>query len=174
MRKKRILWICNHVTLMDAEVPLLLELGFEVFTPKKFPDNSEFISCKVNYSYDDSLTIPPEDLLLLNTVNFYDDKFSPEVIEAINRNFDIAISTFYEKPMRLLVNHFPGYIFIRAFGLAGENSYYEVIRENWGQDFLDRMQLIKPRLFFAAAYYNMLKVESNIFRENGIFLPEET
>ena len=171
MRKKRILWICNHVTLMDAEVPLLLDLGFEVFTPKKFPSNSDFISCKVNYSYDDSLTIPPEDLMLLNTVDFYADKFSPEVISAINRNFDIAITTFYEKPMHLLVNHFPGYIFVRAFGLAGSATYYDVARENWGQAFLDRMQQIKPRLFFAAAYYNMLKVERNIFRENGVFLP---
>ena len=83
MRKKRILWICNHVTLMDAEVPLLLELGFEVFVPKKFPKGSEFVSCVSKDIYDPSLTIPPEDLALLNTVDFYDDLFSDEVIDAM-------------------------------------------------------------------------------------------
>ena len=171
MRKKRILWICNHVTLMDAEVPLLLELGFEVFVPKKFPKGSEFVSCVSKGIYDPSLTIPPEDLALLNTVDFYDDLFSDEVIDAINRNFDIAFCTFYEKPLKLLVRHFPGQIFIRAFGLSGAMSYWNVAREEWGRHFLDQMYSIRDRLFFAMSYRNMLKVEKNIFRENAVFLP---
>ena len=171
MRKKRILWICNHVTLMDAEVPLLLELGFEVFVPKRFPKGSEFVSCVSKDIYDPSLTIPPEDLALLNTVDFYDDLFSDAVIDAINRNFDIAFVTFYEKPLKLLVRHFPGQIFIRAFGLAGKASYWAVAREDWGRHFLDQMYSIRDRLFFAMSYRNMLKVEKNIFRENAVFLP---
>ena len=32
---KRILWICNHVTLMDAEVPLLNSLGFKQIGEEK-------------------------------------------------------------------------------------------------------------------------------------------
>jgi len=171
MRKKRILWICNHVTLMDAEVPLLLELGFEVFVPKKFPVGIEFISCKSKYDYDVSLTIPPEDLALLNTVDFYEDVFGQDVIDAINRNFDIAITAFYEKPMKLLVRHFPGQIFIRAFGLAGEASYWAVALDTWGRHFTDQMSAIRDRLFFAMSYRNMLKVEKNLFRDNAVFLP---
>ncbi len=171
MRKKRILWICNHVTLMDAEVPLLLELGFEVFVPKKFPKGSEFVSCVSKDIYDPSLTIPPEDLALLNTVDFYEDLFSDAVIDAINRNFDIAFVTYYEKPLKLLVRHFPGKIFIRAFGLAGKASYWNVAREDWGQHFLDQMYSIRDRLFFAMSYRNMLKVEKNLFREIAVFLP---
>ena len=171
MRKKRILWICNHVTLMDAEVPLLLELGFEVFVPKKFPVGIDFISCKSKYDYDVSLTIPPEDLALLNTVDFYEDVFSQEVIDAVNRNFDIAITAFYERPMKLLVRHFPGQIFIRAFGLAGEASYWAVALDTWGRHFTDQMSAIRDRLFFAMSYRNMLKVEKNIFRDNAVFLP---
>lgn len=171
MRKKRIIWICNHVTLMDAEVPLLLELGFEVFVPKKFPKGSEFVSCVSKYTYDPSLSISPEDLALLNTVDFYEDIFSDQVIDAINRNFDIAICTFYEKPLKMLVRHFPGKIFIRAFGLATRASYWNVARENWGQLFLDQMYSIRDRLYFAMSYRNMVKVEKNIFRENAVFLP---
>jgi len=171
MNKKRILWICNHVTLMDAEVPLLLELGFEVFAPKKFPSKNDFISCKANYEYDASLTIPESDLQLLNGIDFYEDRFSTEQIEVINRNFDIAITAFYENPLKLLVNHFPGVIFIRAFGLAGEANYWDVARESWGEPFLYKMEQIRSRLYFAASYRNMLKVEQNIFRENGVFLP---
>lgn len=171
MRKKRILWICNHVTLMDAEVPLLLELGFEVFVPKKFPVGIDFISCKTKYDYDASLTIPPEDLALLNTVDFYDDLFSQEVIDAVNRNFDIAITAFYDAPMKLLIYHFPGQIFIRAFGLAGEVCYWDVAQGTWGQKFIDRMHAIRDRLFFAMSYRNMEKVEKNIFREHAVFLP---
>lgn len=171
MNKKRVLWICNHVTLMDAEVPLLLELGFEVFTPKKFPYKSDFISCKANYAYDASLSIPESDLQVLNSIDFYEDRFRIEQIEVIKRNFDIAITAFYKNPLKLLVNHFPGLIFIRAFGLAGKANYWDVARESWGEPFLYKMEQIRSRLYFAASYRNMLKVEQNIFRENGVFLP---
>lgn len=168
---KRILWICNHVTLMDAEVPLLNSLGFEVYVPKKFPLESEFISCKASYVYDESLTIQPEDLQILNSVDFYSDRFSPEVIECIQKNFAVAFTSFYENPLRMLLKFFPGYIFIRAFGLAGATSYWDVARCTWGQDFLDKVLQIKSRVYFAAAYENMLKIEKNVFKQNGVFLP---
>ena len=171
MYKKRILWICNHVTLMDAEVPLLNSLGSEVYVPKKFPRESEFVSCKASYVYDESLTIPPEDLQILNSVDFYSDRFSPEVIECIRRNFLTAFTSFYENPLKMLLKFFPGRIFIRAFGLAGDASYWNVARCTWGQEFLDNVSRIKSRVYFAAAYENMLEVEQNVFKQQGVFLP---
>ncbi len=171
MRKKRILWICNHVTLMDAEVPLLAGLGFEVFVPKIVPRGVEFTSCVVKNDYDATLTIPAADLAYLNAVNFYDGRVDRRAMEIMDRNFDVAISTFYEKPLRMLIDGFHGLILIRAFGLAGHNNYYDCARENWGRDFLDRMLKIRDRVYFAGAYANMKAVEKNLFREHFLYLP---
>jgi len=35
--RRRVLWILNHTTLMEWEVPMLLAEGFEVFVPKVLP-----------------------------------------------------------------------------------------------------------------------------------------
>lgn len=35
--RKRVLWLLNHSTLRDCEVPLLMKLGMEVFIPKAIP-----------------------------------------------------------------------------------------------------------------------------------------
>lgn len=34
---RRVLWLLNHTTLRECEVPLLQSMGFEIFTPKRFP-----------------------------------------------------------------------------------------------------------------------------------------
>ena len=51
-RNKRILWLLNHKTLMPYEVKLLLELGFEVFTPKITPTSPTLRSCAIDITYD--------------------------------------------------------------------------------------------------------------------------
>lgn len=55
---------------MPYEVPLMMELGFEVFVPKKVPKKN-FRSAAVSFDYDKSLTIPKAALDRLNDFDFY-------------------------------------------------------------------------------------------------------
>ena len=65
MKTRRIMWLINHTTLRAFEVPLLIDMGYEVFCPKSFPYNEGNLSASVEWKYDDTLTIPKDDLDIL-------------------------------------------------------------------------------------------------------------
>lgn len=122
-RPRRVLWILNHTTLMEWEVPMLLAEGFEVFVPKVLPVGPNGRTATVTDAYDGSLTIPARDLAFLNTVNFYDQPFSRHTAETINRHFDTAIAASVFPGLHYLLRCFSGRIFMRAFGHAGDFDY---------------------------------------------------
>ena len=88
MDKKRILWLFNHTSLRKFELPLLIEMGYEVYCPKKFGFAYGDRSASVSYEYDESLSIPKDILDKLNEVDFY-KKIDAEVVEILNKYFDI-------------------------------------------------------------------------------------
>ncbi|MGN1780916.1 hypothetical protein ACKE11_21165, partial [Yersinia enterocolitica] len=91
---KRILWLLNHTTLREYELPILVDLGFEVYTPKKFPRNADNRSASVTYEYDDSLNIPLEIIEQLNEYDFYSDRFDPKILSILNEYFSFAIVAY--------------------------------------------------------------------------------
>lgn len=120
---RRILWILNHTTLMEWEVPMLLEQGFEVFVPKVLPVGPNGRTAMVTDAFDGSLSLPEEDLRELNCVNFYDAPLSQRTAELINRHFDAAITASIFPGLYYLMRAFEGRIFMRAFGHAGHFDY---------------------------------------------------
>ena len=122
-RPRRVLWILNHTTLMEWEVPMLLAEGFEVFVPKVLPVGPNGRTATVTDVHDASLTIPAADLALLNTVNFYDQPLSGRTAATINRHFDVAIAASVFPGLHYLLRCFRGRIFMRAFGHAGDFDY---------------------------------------------------
>jgi hypothetical protein len=118
-----VLWILNHTTLMDWEVPMLRAEGFEVFVPKVLPVGPNGRTATVTDVHDASLTIPAADLEHLNSVNFYDAPLSRRTAETINRHFGIAISASIFPGLYYLLRCFSGRIFMRAFGHAGDFDY---------------------------------------------------
>lgn len=119
----RVLWILNHTTLMEWEVPMLLAEGFEVFIPKVLPVGPNGRTATVTDAHDSSLTIPPDELAFLNTVNFYDAPLCRRTADIINRNFDVAIAASIYPGLYYLMRCFEGRIFMRAFGHAGDFNY---------------------------------------------------
>lgn len=122
-RARRILWLLNHTTLMEWEVPMLIDLGFEVFVPKRLPVGPNSRTARVTDAYDASLTIPPADLERLNEVNFYDEPFSRETISILDRHFATAIAASIFPGLYYLLRGFAGRIFMRAFGHGGDFDY---------------------------------------------------
>jgi len=122
-RPRRVLWILNHTTLMEWEVPMLRAEGFEVFVPKVLPVGPNGRTATVTDAHDASLTIPAGDLAHLNTVNFYDAPLSRRTAATINRHFDVAIAASIFPGLHYLLRCFTGLIFMRAFGHAGDFDY---------------------------------------------------
>lgn len=122
-RGQRLLWLLNHTTLMEWEVPMLRELGFEVFVPKVLPDGPNGRTANVTVSHDSGLTIPAADLDHLNTVNFYDAPLSRHTAAVLNRHFGTAIAASIYPGLYYLLRCFRGQIFMRAFGHAGNFDY---------------------------------------------------
>jgi hypothetical protein len=108
---------------MEWEVPMLLAEGFQVFVPKVLPVGPNGRTATVTDAYDSSLTIPPDELAWLNTINFYDAPLSRRTADLINRYFDVAIAASIYPGLYYLMRCFEGKIFMRAFGHAGDFDY---------------------------------------------------
>ncbi len=73
-KKHRVMWLLNRVTARNFELPMLKSLGIkEIFLPKIMPPDPDFRSVSVDYSEDANLTIPAQDLALLNGADWYGD-----------------------------------------------------------------------------------------------------
>jgi hypothetical protein len=122
-RSRRVMWLLNHTTLMEWEVPMLLEMGFEVFVPKLLPVGANSRTATVTDTYDNSLTIPNRDLEYLNTINFYESPLSPKTARLINQYFGTCIAAYIFPGAYYLMRAFSGKLLLRAFGHAGDMDY---------------------------------------------------
>ena len=141
-KSKRILWICNHATLTEAECGLLVSLGYEVFVPKILPDGGEAINSRtaaINYDFDKTLTIAPRDLDAINKFNFYSSVPSEEIVRIINKHFGIMIMVPLYPGCFYMAQVFKGKYVLRVFG-HGEKINYELVTT-----YIDDMPLFKSR-----------------------------
>ena len=170
MGKFRALWLMNHNTLRAFEVPMLLDMGYEVYCSKIFPYDEGNLSASVDFQYDESLTIPKEVIDKLNSINFYQD-VPQDVIELINQYFDIAFFGFFPEQLKMLVEGFNGILVMQPFGLSNGVTYTRVIEDSLGIAFLDKLEKLGERFFFAQSYENIAEIEYRYFRNRTIYLP---
>lgn len=164
------MWLMNHGTLRKFEVPLLESLGYEVFLPKVFPYDEGNLSASIDYSRDAGLSIPSEDLEILNRHDFYSG-LSPEVAEIANRHFDIAFFGFFPTQLAALVRQFKNVCVMRPFGLANGVTYTDVTVASLKYFFLDELQKNKSRFWFGQAYDHLAEIETGVYLEKAITLP---
>jgi hypothetical protein len=122
-KQSRILWILNHTTLMEWEVPMLINNGFEVYVPKLLPVGPNSRTAKVTDEYDATLSIPKKDLEYLNAVNFYENNIPSEAAQIMNRYFGNCICAYIFPGLYYVLKTFQGKLFMRAFGHAGDMDY---------------------------------------------------
>lgn len=195
-RNKRILWLCNHVILVDSEPKIIESLGFEVFIPKVSKNNFFYTT----YEYDKNLAIPQEDLELLNNFDFYNDIPDKKIIKIINKYFSTAISVMTYPGHFYLMQYFKGIIILRAFGLFGNDNYYNNdirAREKsvskkkiFFFNFFDKilysikkiykkryikshflLNKIKDRVYLGYTYKPIISNEKKFFKNRGVYLP---
>ena len=170
MNKFRALWLMNHNTLRNFEVPMLLDMGYEVYCPKMFPYDEGNLSASIDFQYDASLTIPKEIIEKLNTVNFY-QAVPQDIIELMNQYFDIAFFGFFPEQLKMLVDGFKGILVMQPFGLSNGLTYTNVIENELGIAFLDKLERLGKRFFFAQSYENLSEIEYRYFKNRSIYLP---
>lgn len=169
-KSRRILWLLNHKTLMPYEVPLMMDLGFEVFVPKKVP-KTNFRSAAVSFDYDKSLTIPKAALDRLNDFDFYLTDWPADIIKLVNRYFGTIFIIPYGRQVIEAVRHFDGEIIFRAFGLDNRHTYDKVLQDMYGRGFRHRIASIQERFWFGEGYDHLHEIESALFKEKSLFLP---
>ncbi|TPI16451.1 hypothetical protein FJW06_04345 [Mesorhizobium sp. B4-1-3] len=166
------MWILNHTAARKFEIPMLRKLGYEVFTPKIYPNDANFRSASVDYSEDVNLTIPEDDLEILNQSDWYAGPHR-EVWEIANKYFDIAFFIVFDpKGVEAMCRRFSGELVWRTYGLAGENSYSKIL-ESLPQ--YRRAQAafrrLGSRFWFAEGYSNLHEIESPWLQRRTVYLP---
>lgn len=169
-RKKRVLWLLNHTSLRKFEVPLLVEVGYEVYCPKIFQVGAGDGSASVTYEYDKTLTIPSNVLEKMNQVDFY-EYVTEEIMSYMNEYFDIVMIHYFPTQFETVIRNFKGVIVFQAFGLLGQTSYTEYIIKDLGISALSMTQKLGKRFFFAQAYPHLYEVECKFFQSRRIDMP---
>ncbi|MBP0447017.1 glycosyltransferase [Roseomonas sp. SSH11] len=170
-RPRRLLYIVNHRTLMPAEVPMLMELGWEVFCPKIVPSHDPgFRSALVTREYDSSLTIPKEALDVLNSQDFYERSWSSTVRHVAGRYFDVIINHFsyYSVPVSEAARHFPGLVVLRTFGREHPSRYAEFAEIGPRKSVLDELDALGSRLVHAQGYANIADIEPPVLQRTAM------
>ncbi|MFF2018157.1 glycosyltransferase [Paenibacillus sp. NPDC058177] len=176
MKEKRILWLLNHQTLSEFELPLIKDLGFEIFTPKIASKVILQSSGSVTYDYDDTLSIPEEDLKLLNEYDFFSLHEMPLYIKKIiNTHFSIAL-TYTDSAFLIfkkLIHNFDGLIFFRAFGVGGTkfSNYTELLNFYFDQNDHYRLEQIRGRFYYSQCYPNLAEIEDDLYKEAAVYMP---
>ena len=170
MANNRILWIMNYTLLREFEVPILKELGYEVFCPKRFGLEHVDGDASVDYIYDNDLTIPQEIVKILNSTNFY-KPLSKEILDIINEYFDIAFCMPVEYPLRSLIYSFNGSVVLRDFEWHRDVTCAEVLESQIGIQGLRQIAKMGKRFWFGVAFNNYDSSEPEIIRRRSILFP---
>lgn len=169
-KNNRILWLINHTTLRETEVPMLVRMGFEVFIPKIFPQNEANTSASVTYKYDDNLTISPELLKLLNKFDFYTKPWPKSLAKEINGYFGSIIISMFPKMIDATYDAFEGKVFLRVFGLAGDETYANLFEENLSKKTMTQIKN-NHKTWVTTNIAPVIDHEPKWLRDQSIYLP---
>ncbi|WP_426954097.1 hypothetical protein [Muricoccus radiodurans] len=161
----------NHRTLLPAEVPILRDLGYEIFIPKRVPDHDPgYRSALVTYEYDSTLSIPPETLDVLNAHDFYQRPWSPTLRAAINDCFDVVVSHFsyYTVPLSEAAQKFKGLVVARTFGREQPRTYAEFAVVGPRPKILEELEALGPRFVHAQGYSNLADIEPPVLQRSAM------
>lgn len=168
-RVPRLLWVVNHKTLMDVEVPILNQAGFSVFIPKRVPDDPGYRSAKIDYQYDAALQLPAEVRSILNSHAFYTAPWSATLTQILNRYFDGLITSVsaYTTPLFEAISKFDGLVVARVFGREDPARYTTFFGETW----LEAVKGLGGRFVFGQGFSNLAQIEDGRLASRAVTLP---
>ncbi len=171
-KKPRVMWLLNHDTARKFDVAMLKHIGIEeIYLPKKYSDDIGFRSASVDYSEDINLTIPSDELSILNEQNWYSEP-SREAWEIANRHFDILFFIVLDgNILKSISKHFRGLVLWRVFGLDRSMTYTKVLDYFIGSSGKTIVESIGNRFYFAQAYDHLHLIEDDFLSKKQIYIP---
>lgn len=170
-RDQRVAWLISHTTLRDAEIPILRQLGYEVYTNKVLPTGEDYRSGSADFSWDDDSTLPTDVLEAMNAYNFYQSELTYEMTCILEAYFGTIISAVYGLLLRQLIKCYHGRILIRAFGLEAPRTYGEYFG-HFSEDWMwKRLWQIQHRFWIAACYEQIPPHEPALLSQHSVILP---
>ena len=168
----RVMWLLNHSTARRFEVPMLKAVGIEeIFLPKIFPSDPSFRSASIDESEDRHLTIPPDDLAIMNAADWYVGA-NENAWRVANRYFDLCFFILHDLAvLRAAAKHFNGALVWRTFGLQKEYSYSKnilALEQGAGWRWISKLG---KRFHFAKAYAHIDRIESDVLKRRSVHLP---
>ena len=128
--KKNILYLLNHKTLSDFDLPILQNKNWGIYLPKKYQslDITQSINLNNLSLYDKYLNdISDDDKLFLDNIDFFNSSnYSIKLMDILNKNFKIIFLTLLTDSTvhNFMVNNFKGKIYYRLFGRESNYNYY--------------------------------------------------
>lgn len=166
---KKILWICNKEYIIENELGLLVRLGYEYYVPKIGPLEINVNSDNQNIN---SICLSKRDSELLDETDFYYGEINEDVMEVINRTFDIAIFGLYIEPIISFVEKFHGIMLVRPYGNSSSDSYTDFFVKNAGMWMLEKISRLGNRFWITEGYlYGNINDECEILKKRTIALP---
>lgn len=170
-KKIRVMWLLNHTTLREFEIAQIRAMGIdEIFLPKSFPYDEGNMSASVDDSLDQYLTIPVDELAILNEQNWYDSP-SQQAWDIANKYFDVAFIAFFPRQIKSAASYFKGDIILRVFGREANHTYTQRLNDQLGSHFLNKLNRISHRLWFGAGYEHLKDIEGPLLKKINCYLP---
>lgn len=167
----RVMWLLNHTTLRQFEIPQLSNAGVaEVYTPKSFPWDEGNLSATVTFEHDKGLTIPSLDLDVLNSQDWYGEP-SKIAWNIVNKYFDIVFIGFFPNQIKSVSKNFLGSIVLRAFGLGGEETYSKLIKKLENSALYTAIFRAKSRFWFGMGYEHLANSEEELVSSRSVYMP---
>lgn len=168
----RVMWLLNHGAARQFEIPMLKSIGInEIFLPKVIPSDHNFRSASVDYSEDGNLTIPPEDLALLNAVDWYGEP-NTGAWEIANKHFDVAFFILHRfELLANLTRNFAGAAIWRAYGLDASIDYSLIVDSTKNGRGWNSIRQMGRRFWFGMAYPHLSQTERRPLQDRAIYLP---
>jgi len=166
------MWLLNHSTARDFEIPMLKAVGIaEIFLPKSFPSDPVFRSASVDWSEDAHLTIPPEDLAVMNAADWYAGA-DEAAWRVANRHFDICFFIINSlEVLRSATRHFAGALCLRSYGMTKGHTCTNTLLSQEQGNAWRWINGAGKRFFFAKAYAHIDRLEAEVLKRRSVFLP---
>jgi len=168
----RVMWLLNHGSARKFELAMLKTIGVkEIFLPKSYPNDINFRSASVDFSEDATLSIPRDELEVLNATNWY-GRPSKEAWDIANRYFDVLFFILYDpETVSGIAKNFNGMVLWRAYGLFQPLSYAGILDELAGGRGEAWIRSLGKRFFFAEAYPHLHRIEPDYLKDRRLYLP---
>lgn len=168
----RVMWLLNHGAARKFDLMMLRVIGIEeIFTPKNFPQQMNFRSASIDFSTDAQLTIPQDELKILNQADWYREP-GDDAWNVANKYFKVLFFIAHDiNLIRSVSKNFHGAIIWRAFGLDQTMSYTKIVQAEPETRMEEKIKLCGNRFWMGNSYPHLPAAESSFLAKKAVYLP---